>query len=308
MRRFLIVVALVCAVMLAAAGPLGAQSSTSRTPQPQFTPPPVRPNYGNQRPANVNRYYPAYPGYGYNRYYYNNNGGYYGGYYGGYPTSSYYGGTPVVPIIPTDTLYGPGVVQRQLGLDTQPAAPSGLVRPHAAIGGNAAPADNSLANPSPQHSAGEVGKGGSEQAISAADAMFQAGKYPDAYERYHKAAELYPTVADTYFRQGFTLIANGRWSLAAKAFKRGLIINPSWPDSPWRLDSLYGNGPAKAEHLDNLSKAAEKDPGNPDLLFLTGVFLHFDGHPDRALTFFQRAQQLDGGKHLKAFLDSGNKG
>ena len=309
MPRFLIVVGLAGAVTFAAVGPVGAQLPNSRTPQlPQVSQPPVRPYYsGGYRSTIVypNRYpyYPGYgyPGYGYNPYYYNN----YGGYYGGYPSGSYYTG---VPIIPTDTLYGPGVVQHQLGLDTQPAALSGLIRPRGSTGGNAAPANNSLANPSPQHAAGETGRAGAEQAISGGDALFQAGKYPDAYERYHKAAELFPTVADTYFRQGFTLIANGRWSLAAKAFKRGLIINPTWPDSPWRLDSLYGtSGPAKANHLDSLSKAAEKDPNNPDLLFLMGVFLHFDDQPDRAATFFQRAQRLEGGKHLQAFLDSAKK-
>ena len=40
------------------------------------------------------------------------------------------------------------------------------------------------------------------------------------------------------------------------------------------------------------------------LLFLLGVHLHFDGKPQRAAPFFQRAKQLLGrdDAHLKGFL------
>ena len=38
------------------------------------------------------------------------------------------------------------------------------------------------------------------------------------------------------------------------------------------------------------------DPGNADLMFVLGVFLHFDGQAERARKFFAKAKELDGGR------------
>ena len=54
-----------------------------------------------------------------------------------------------------------------------------------------------------------------------------------------------------------------------------------------------------------MAAAAEKEPGNGDLLFLVGVYLHFDGHADRSGPFFQAAAKLAAGDdaHLRGFLE-----
>jgi len=95
----------------------------------------------------------------------------------------------------------------------------------------------------------------------------------------------------------------GRYELALKALKRGLDLDPGWVRSDFRNDELYGpNQAAKRAHIDTLAKAATEGPEDPDLLFLLGVFLHFDGQADRAATFLQRADQLGASAHVKAFL------
>jgi hypothetical protein len=72
-------------------------------------------------------------------------------------------------------------------------------------------------------------------------------------------------------------------------------LDAAWPQSDFRLDLLYrDHGVDKATHLDMLATAAIAKPHDADLLFLTGISLHFDGQANRARPFFQRAGQLSG--------------
>ncbi len=141
--------------------------------------------------------------------------------------------------------------------------------------------------------------------IGYGDAHFGNQRYPDANVRYRKATRVAPQLADGWFRQGFAMTAMQRYDLAARAFKRGLVLEPDWPKSDFRLGELYGgNNLAKTAHIDALADAAVKAPTNADLLFIVGVFLHFDGQQNRAKPFFQRALQMAGadGEYLKVFL------
>ena len=137
------------------------------------------------------------------------------------------------------------------------------------------------------------------------DDYFRAGRYSLAYDRYRGAAPAAPRLADAYFRQGFVLAALGRYEAAAREFKRGLELDPDWAGSDFRLADVYGdNGKANTAHLDAMAKAADAKSESSDLLFLIGLYLHFDGEVERARPFFQRADQLLGGNaaHLEAFL------
>ncbi|MDZ7619412.1 MAG: tetratricopeptide repeat protein, partial [Patescibacteria group bacterium] len=155
-------------------------------------------------------------------------------------------------------------------------------------------------------------RGTSQQALNLAwrfigfgDAHFANQNYAEANERYRKAATASPQLADAYFRQAYALMAMGRYDLAVSAIRRGLSLAPGWPKSGFNNAELYGDNPqAKAAHLEALAAASEKDPHNADLLFLVGVCLHFDGKPERAAPFFERADQLlaDDDAHVKAFL------
>lgn len=124
------------------------------------------------------------------------------------------------------------------------------------------------------------------------DARFRAKQYAFAYGRYKRAAETAPGLADGFFREGFARIATGQYDLAAKAFQRGLEIDPKWVHSGFSLDRLYGeNQPEKTAHLERLAAAANREPQRGELLFLVGLFLYFDGQPERAAPFFERAIQ-----------------
>jgi len=141
--------------------------------------------------------------------------------------------------------------------------------------------------------------------IGYGDAHFGNQRYPDANVRYRKATRVAPQLADGWFRQGFAMTATQRYDLAALAFKRGLGLEPDWPKSDFRLGELYGgNAMAKTAHIDALADAAVKAPTDGDLLFIVGVFLHFDGQQQRAKPFFQRALQMAGadGEYIKGFL------
>jgi tetratricopeptide (TPR) repeat protein len=232
--------------------------------------------------------YPYYPyGYRYNPYW---------DYYPGYPL---YTG-PIV--IPAETLYGPEAVKRFMGGDlvTQPA-PRTTVVPRSRMATNADDPDAR-----PQRGTSSDSRNTVWRFITLGDVHFSNGKYTDAQERYRKAAETSPAMAEPLFRQGFALLAAGRYELAAKAFKKGLAIDPEWPRSNWRIDELYAkNQQAKVDSIDALAKAAGDEPNDADLMFLVGVFLHFDGQVDRAAPFFKRATQLDDGEHIRAFLRGG---
>jgi len=255
----------------------------------------------------------------------------------------YYPYYPPPLYIPSEELYGPGAVQRFMGVDhwfrpkpnvnilvapKREGAGAGAAGGAAADGANGVGGDANGEGGAAGGAGAGLGPAGGQAPAAAAepdniratnarslalawkfigygDAQFEEQKYVQANARYRKAARAAPRLGDSYFRQGFALLATGRYDLAADAMKRGLKLDPAWPGSDFTLEELYGpNALAKSGQLDALAKASEEEPNNADLLFLVGVFLHFDGQPGRARPFFQRAAQLAGGNdgHIRAFL------
>jgi len=201
--------------------------------------------------------------------------------------------------LPAEELYGPQAMKRFMGLGQR--APPGrdvnvIVVPQGGRIQHAA---------QPQRGANPRSVAAGLRYVGQGDTHFIQQKYEDAYQRYKKAAQIAPRLATPHFRQGWALIALGRYDLAAEAFKRGLKIDPRWAESTFRLFELYGpNQATKTAHVDALAKAAADKPDNGDLLFLVGAFLFFDGQPDRAGLFFERAAELTPGDkaHLTGFL------
>ena len=140
--------------------------------------------------------------------------------------------------------------------------------------------------------------------IGFGDAQFGNQKYAEAYSRYKKAAQAAPALADAQFRQGYALMALGSYDQAAKALRRGLAMDPEWPQSHFRSEELYGiDLQTRAEHLNAMTKAAAAQPNDADLLFVMGVFLYFDGQQDRAAPLLERALRLEAdGTHVTGFL------
>jgi hypothetical protein len=126
--------------------------------------------------------------------------------------------------------------------------------------------------------------------IGFGNGFFNARRFGDACDRYHRATETMPTLAEPYFRQGVAHIAMGQYALAAKAMRRGMELDSQWPAANPIVTELYGSSPTlKATHLDALALAAEKETANGDLLFLLGVWLTLDNQAERAALFFRAA-------------------
>lgn len=131
------------------------------------------------------------------------------------------------------------------------------------------------------------------QFIGFGDEHFRTQEFSEAYQRYKKAASAAPDLADAFFRQGFSLLAMGRYEPAARVFKHGLTLKPDWAKSTFRLGELYGdNRLAKSTHLERLAAEATEHPQNADLMLLLGLGLHFDGQAERARPFFEHAAEL----------------
>jgi tetratricopeptide (TPR) repeat protein len=245
-------------------------------------------------------YYSYYRGWGY----------YPPPYYYPYAYPYYYRRPVILPpvVIPAGTLYGPQAVQRFMGVANRPSPPRDvniIAGPPRDRNRAAPPAKKDL----PQRGAHPQALARAWKFIGFGDAHFGNQKYAQALERYRKAARAAPQLADAYFRQGLVQTALGRYAAAVKAIRRGLALEPKWPQSGFQLDELYDeNAAAKDAHLEVLAKAAAENPQDADLLFLVGVYLHFDRQAERAAPFFQRAAQLAGAEagHIRAFLGKEN--
>ncbi len=157
------------------------------------------------------------------------------------------------------------------------------------------------------------GRGTSPRAVRRAgefirqgDEQFARQKYALALSRYRNAGQASPGLAEVWLRQGFAQAALGKYDLAAKALRRAAVLNAQLPQLAFTLDQLYGdNALAKSAHLDALAQRAIDQPHDGEVFFVLGVFLHFDGQPERAQKFFERANELTLGdrRHLAAFVD-----
>jgi tetratricopeptide (TPR) repeat protein len=207
-----------------------------------------------------------------------------------YPYWYPYPGPVVLPplYLPAEEIYGPQAVRRFMGIDGPPAsAPVVII--------NNADRDRDVgAKPKPRITNAAM-KAQAGKFMAFGDANFSKQKYNSAFERYRTAAQSASDIPEPFLRQGFALIAMGRYDAAAKVMRRALLLAPN--PNQWRLnlDELYGdNRIAKSAHLETLAQAVEQSPQSADLLLLLGLYLYFDGQRQRALPVFQRCEQIGG--------------
>lgn len=247
--------------------------------------------YGDYPPGFAGYPYPLPAAYGYPVY------PYAPGYYGG---NSYLG--PLY--LPAESMYGPQALARFWGFGPGiPTAPTTniVVMPNREV-----PAVVGVEEVAPARATNAQSVALCHRFIALGDDYFGNQKYVSAYQRYAEAISAGPRESVAYLRQGISLVALGRYVQASRVLKRGVALDAGMDGSNFRLDNIYGaNRMAKQAHLDALAKAAGDQPGDPDLLFLVGILVHFDGQSDRARPFFQRAAQLVGNDHghLDPFLD-----
>lgn len=223
--------------------------------------------------------------------------------------------------VPAEQLgFGPQAVRRFMGLD--PVAPP-VVNQNIIIAlrggdpGNAANrvlGDNAnarvpAANPRIRPSNAEA-RDRARQFMEFGDAQFRARNVGGAYDRYKKAAEAAPDLAEAWFRQGHALVDLGRYDQAAAAFRRGLGLRPDWPARGFRLADLYGdNLAAPAAMFEALARALKARPDDVNTQYAAAVQLFFDARLEQARASFERARQLgEAVSYIEPFLKASPAG
>jgi tetratricopeptide (TPR) repeat protein len=133
--------------------------------------------------------------------------------------------------------------------------------------------------------------------IDYGDRYLREGKLRSAYSRYRKAQDAAPELADVYFRQAFVELALDNIGKSAASLRRGLRLDPRWPQSGFRLDTVYSDEGRRAA-LTLLDEQLDKFPNDADARLLAGVMLHFHGEDAAAQEQFQRAVKVTGGQSV----------
>lgn len=220
-----------------------------------------------------------------------------------------YRGFALPPIvIPAETIYGPGAVQRFLGVDQTFATPTSYTLPAANVGavpgggfgvlapGAQVPKANVVAS-------NDAARERAKKQLAIGDDWFRKQQYGNAASAYRDAIRAAPDVADAYFHQAAIAIAQNRYEAAVDGIKSGLKISTTYIDGGFKYSTLYGeNKLARIAHLEALAQEATANP-SADLYFLMGVMLFFDEQPRRSGPFFTKAKELAVGEtwHIDVF-------
>src|SRR5690606_7966627 len=92
------------------------------------------------------------------------------------------------------------------------------------------------------------------------DRHFQRGDYRKAVERYRKAESQADDIPDIYFRQGFAHMGAQQYAEAVSAMRKGLALNPDWPNAGFVLEELYPSAEAKREVFRQLHTDVHERP------------------------------------------------
>jgi tetratricopeptide (TPR) repeat protein len=178
----------------------------------------------------------------------------------------------------------------------------------AGIAANLPPGDNAnlrILPPNPRVRASNAeARDRALQFIKFGDAQFRARNLAGAYDRYKKAAQAAPDLAEAWFRQGHALADLGRYDQAAAAFRRGLSLRADWPASGVQLADLYGdNLAARAAMFEALERALEARPDDVNVQYAAAVQFFFDGRQEKARASFERARKLgDAAVYIEPYL------
>ena len=220
-------------------------------------------------------------------------------------------------VVPAETMYGPGVVQDFLGVDTTVNVPAAL-NPNAglnlpAAGGGGAQGNGGFGVNAPGvqvpkariPASNDASRERSKRHLEIGDDWFRKQQYGNAWSAYRDAIRAAPDVADAYFHQAAVATAQGRYEAAVESIKSGLRVSTAYVDGEFKYTTLYGvNKAARIAHLEALAQKATVEP-SADLYFLMGVLLFFDEQPRRSGPFFTKAKELAVGEtwHIDVFSE-----
>ncbi|MFO0846252.1 MAG: tetratricopeptide repeat protein [Gemmataceae bacterium] len=133
------------------------------------------------------------------------------------------------------------------------------------------------------------GRPGRRHSAALGREAFRLGEYGRATQRFREAARLLGRDGPPYFLLAQSLAAQGKYHQAFDALQGGLARRPDWPASGFRLVELYDDVLEYSDHLQTLEEAAARHPADPELQFVYGYALWFDGRLDEASAAFRRA-------------------
>ena len=126
---------------------------------------------------------------------------------------------------------------------------------------------------------------------------FADGQYGRALELFRKAAEITPNEPSAHYRVAQAQFARGKYREAVAAIAAGMALRADWSEARFTHRSMYWKKPAVFDdHLNALRQAATAFPDDPDLLFLLGHQLWFDGQRDEAKAYIQKARAIGKGQ------------
>ena len=245
--------------------------------------------------------------------------GYGFGYSSGWPYAgcrSFFGPAVVretIVISPTPVLIvnPPPVVDRRRPVRIVDLAPPGgsdmldVLQQHAERRQSVQVARDDVSEIRPVSASSRAGQQRSRQFQAEGDRFVREGNFVKGYLKYLEAEREAQDRGDIYFRQAFALVAMGRYPHAVLKLKRGLQVDPSWPQSPTRLDEVYGpeNAAQKTEFLQRVADWTDQNVRDSNRLFLMGVLLHCNADP-RSQEFLTAARKWSGRDvaHLQPFV------
>ncbi|MFH1719133.1 MAG: tetratricopeptide repeat protein [Planctomycetota bacterium] len=124
-----------------------------------------------------------------------------------------------------------------------------------------------------------------EKAVKA----FEAADYAGAADRFHEAMQLAPDDIVLPFARVQALFANGEYDNAAKALRKALVNASPEKEGVFYPRGLYTDEIVLHKQVEQLERAAQLNPGDPDMELLLGYQLLGMGKLDDAAGHLQNA-------------------
>jgi tetratricopeptide (TPR) repeat protein len=128
------------------------------------------------------------------------------------------------------------------------------------------------------------------------NALFAAGRIPEALEQYEQALRLRPQDnAEVQYNLGVVLARQGRWPEAIAHATEAVRLAPENPDAQASLGTALANSGRMGEALGQFQVAARLNPGSAALHNDLGSAWFFLGHRAEAAAEYREALRLDPG-------------
>lgn len=120
---------------------------------------------------------------------------------------------------------------------------------------------------------------------------FEAGDYAAAAEKFHDAQKLAPGDIVLPFARVQALFAEGRYNEAAAVLREALVTAAPDKEGVFYPRGLYADEKILTQQIEQLSRAVELNPTDPDLRLLLGYQLLGTSKLDEAAEHMQIAKQ-----------------